>query len=266
MDNSALLGQLFNSCKRVFQLPPPALKYQQQCKTGLNYQEIQKKDILTLDEAAFYIGTDSKTLLAEVSCGHIPGGELAGRWLFYKWALAQCFAEYRQPRLDEIDEDISESSAEESSELIGLNTIPAPDWEYYAAWMQCVKIRHLVRELQEKMQSGMNLHELVEQPTLNKLAEEIQELWWQTAVREEDLQIQHFDKLWDWEKQAKKYYDEFKLILETRVTRKGPEYRLNFRDKWNGEPISESNLLPIQIDWSPIESFWKDTRRFDYVI
>jgi len=28
----------------------------------------------------------------------------------------------------------------------------------------------------------------------------------------------------------------------------------------------ESNLLPIQSDWSPIEFFWKDTRRYDYAV
>lgn len=97
--------------------------------------------------------------------------------------------------------------------LGGLDSIPTPNWGYYDAWMQCIKIRYLVRELQELMRSEMNLHELVEKPTLNKLAEEIQELWWQTAVREEDLQIQHFDKLWDWEKKAKQHYSTFNLNL-----------------------------------------------------
>lgn len=104
MSKSALVEQLFNSCKRVFQLPLPASKSRQQCKTGLNYQEIQRKDILTLDEAAFYVGTNPATLLEEVSCGHIPGGQLAGQWLFYKWALAQQFAGYRQPCDDEPDD------------------------------------------------------------------------------------------------------------------------------------------------------------------
>lgn len=112
MSNSALLGQLFDSCRQVFQLSLPALKSRQQCKTGLNYQEIQKKDILTLDEAAFYIGADPEILLQEVSCGHIPGGQLAGQWLFYKWALAQQFAGYRQPCDDEAD-DVFENFQQE---------------------------------------------------------------------------------------------------------------------------------------------------------
>lgn len=91
----------------VLSLIPPdylALQFRQRYKRGLNYQEIQKKDILTLNEAALYIGTDPETLLAEVSCGHLPGGQLAGQWLFYKWALAQRFAGYRQPGNDEPDD------------------------------------------------------------------------------------------------------------------------------------------------------------------
>lgn len=150
--------------------------------------------------------------------------------------------------------------------LGGLDSIPTPDWEYYAAWMQCVKIRHLVRELQELMRSEMNLHELVEKPTLNKLAEEIQELWWQIVVREEDLQIQHFDKLWDWEKKAKEHYSTFKLILNTRVFHNVPEYKLTFQDFRNGETISQSDQLPVQVEWCPVDNFWLDTRRYDYAI
>ena len=86
MATSALLAQLLQKIK--FRLPPIASPSHQPYKRGLNYQEIQKKDILTLNEAALYIGTDPETLLAEVSCGHIPGGQLAGQWLFYKWARA----------------------------------------------------------------------------------------------------------------------------------------------------------------------------------
>jgi hypothetical protein len=59
MTTSALLAQLLQSIK--FRLPPIASPSQQPYKTGLNYQEIQKKDILTLDEAAFYVGTNPET-------------------------------------------------------------------------------------------------------------------------------------------------------------------------------------------------------------
>ena len=146
-----------------------------------------------------------------------------------------------------------------------LNSIPAFDWEYYQAWMQCVKIRHLVEELQRKMHSGVSIHELVEAPTLDKLGEEIQELWWQTAIKEEDLQIQYFDEIWNWEKKAKDHYNEFKLTLETRITRNQPECRLNFQSRWDGKTILESDVLPVQAEWLPLESFWKDARRYDYV-
>ncbi|PSB25847.1 pentapeptide repeat-containing protein [Chlorogloea sp. CCALA 695] len=112
MTTSALLAQLLQGVKLAFRFPPVASPSRQRYKRELNYQEIQKKDILTLDEAAFYIGTDPEILLEEVSCGHIPGGQLAGQWLFYKWALAQQFAGYRQPGNDEPD-DIFENFQEE---------------------------------------------------------------------------------------------------------------------------------------------------------
>ena len=112
MSKSAILRQLFNSCKRAFQLPLPASKFNQQYEIKLQYQKLKDKDILTLDEAAFYVGTNPATLLEEVICGHIPGGQLAGQWLFYKWALAQQFAGYRQPGNDEPD-DIFENFQEE---------------------------------------------------------------------------------------------------------------------------------------------------------
>ena len=113
MTTSALLAQLLQKIKLAFRLPPIALQSCQRYKTGLNYQEIQKKDILTLDEAAVYIGTDPETLLVEVSLGHLPGRQLAGQWLFYKWALAQRFAGYRQPGDDESDDDGFENFQEE---------------------------------------------------------------------------------------------------------------------------------------------------------
>lgn len=149
-------------------------------------------------------------------------------------------------------------------ESINFDSIPASDWEYYQAWMQCVKIRQLVKELQEKMYSGMNIHSLVEATTLDKLAEEMHQLWWHTEWKEEDLQLEYFVKLWDWKKKAQKHYSNFKLILNTRVVDHRPEYRLNFQSLWNGELISESDQLPVQIEWCPVESFWQDTRRYDY--
>ena len=60
MTTSALMEQLLKSIKLAFRLSPIILQSRQHYKTGLNYQEIQKKDILTLDEAAFYIGITSQ--------------------------------------------------------------------------------------------------------------------------------------------------------------------------------------------------------------
>lgn len=94
MTKSAFLRQLFNSCKRAFQLPLPASKFNQQCEIKLQYQKIKHKDILTLDEAAFYVGTNPATLLEEVICGHIPGGQLAEQWHFSKSALSEHFSIY----------------------------------------------------------------------------------------------------------------------------------------------------------------------------
>ena len=116
MTTSALLAQLFQSVLLAFRFPPVASPSRQPYKRELNYQEIQKKDILTLDEAAFYIGTNPEILLEEVSLGHIPGGQLAGKWLFYKWALAQRFAGYQQSEdfEDDIYEDFPEQITQES--------------------------------------------------------------------------------------------------------------------------------------------------------
>lgn len=103
MSKPALLEQIFQTIKLPFWFPLVDFQPNQGHATELNYEEIQKKDILTLDEAALYIRTDPETLLEEVSLGHIPGGQLAGRWLFYKWALTQRFAGYQQP--DHFEED-----------------------------------------------------------------------------------------------------------------------------------------------------------------
>lgn len=68
----------------------------------------------------------------------------------------------------------------------------------------------------------MLIHDLVEEPILDNLAQEINQLWRQTSTKEEDLQIKYFDEIWNWKKDAEKHYEKFKLILETRVTRNGP--------------------------------------------
>lgn len=87
--------------------------------------------------------------------------------------------------------------------LDSLDTIPASDWKYFDAWMQCIKIRKLIEELQEAMHSGVSIHELVEKPTLDELGEEMHQLWWHTEWKEEDIQVKYFGQIWDWKKRLK---------------------------------------------------------------
>jgi len=122
MTKAALLVQLLQRIKLVFRLPLAVSPSCQWYKTQPDYQEIQKKDILTLDEAAAYISTDPKILLKEVSCGHIPGGQLAGQWLFYKWALAQRFAGYQQSDYFEED-DITENFPEQIPQVCDAKVV-----------------------------------------------------------------------------------------------------------------------------------------------
>ena len=120
MTKSALL-QLFQSIKLAFPLPLAASPSRQRYKRGLNYDEIQKKDILTLQEAAFYIGTDPETLVEEVRLGHIPGGQLADQWLFYRWALTQQFAGYQQR--EHFEDDTSENFLDKIPQVCDVKTV-----------------------------------------------------------------------------------------------------------------------------------------------
>lgn len=60
----------------------------------LQHQELEYKDILTLQEAAFYLSTDPGTLLEEVVLGKLPGGRLGGQWHFCKSTLTEHFSIY----------------------------------------------------------------------------------------------------------------------------------------------------------------------------
>lgn len=121
MTESTLLTQLLQKIKLASGFSLTTLQSHQPYKTGLNYQAIQKKDILTLDEAAFYVGIDPATLVEEVKLGHLPGGQLAGQWRFYKWALTQQFAGYQQP--DHFEEDISENFLEEIPQVCDVKAV-----------------------------------------------------------------------------------------------------------------------------------------------
>ncbi len=54
--------------------------------------EIRRKDIINLEEAAFYLGFDPKVIAEEARAGHLPAGEIAGQWRFNRWALIEYFA------------------------------------------------------------------------------------------------------------------------------------------------------------------------------
>lgn len=122
MASSALLKQLLQRIKLASGFSLTTLQPHQPYNIKLNYQEIQKKDILTLDEAAFYVGINPDTLVEEVKLGHLPGGQLAGQWLFYRLALTQQFAGYQQP--DYFEEDnISENFLGEISQVCDAKAV-----------------------------------------------------------------------------------------------------------------------------------------------
>jgi excisionase family DNA binding protein len=60
-------------------------------------KKLQHQNILTLSEAADYLGSDMGTLVEEVASGHLPGGKLAGKWLFSRTALRDHFSVYHGP-------------------------------------------------------------------------------------------------------------------------------------------------------------------------
>jgi hypothetical protein len=54
--------------------------------------KIRRKDIITLEEAAFYLGFEPRVIAEEARAGHLPAGEIAGQWRFNRWALIEYFA------------------------------------------------------------------------------------------------------------------------------------------------------------------------------
>jgi excisionase family DNA binding protein len=59
------------------------------------YSYIKEKEILSVEEAAFYLGTDTGTLLEEVTSGRLPGGQIGKEWFFSKWALLCHLSSYQ---------------------------------------------------------------------------------------------------------------------------------------------------------------------------
>ncbi len=52
---------------------------------------IGSQELLTLEEAAFYIGCSQEILLQEVRLGKIPGGKLGKKWYFHMYSLQEHF-------------------------------------------------------------------------------------------------------------------------------------------------------------------------------
>jgi len=67
--------------------------------------EIATKDMLDLEDAAFYLGVNTGTLLEEAGLGYFPGGRLAGEWRFYKYMLQHQFSIYQKSREAKVSEE-----------------------------------------------------------------------------------------------------------------------------------------------------------------
>jgi len=67
--------------------------------------EILAKEILNLEEAAFYLDIEPGLLLEEAALGYLPGGCLAGEWRFYRGMLQHQFACYQKSREAKISEE-----------------------------------------------------------------------------------------------------------------------------------------------------------------
>lgn len=233
-------------------------------------QVLKAAEVLTLEEAGQYLRVDPQVLLAEVIKGAIPGCHLGQEWRFSVTALEGAMRGVRATKATENSSIFNENLfpdrlSEELLRQIEFDITPPRTWEYYSAWMICIEIRRLAIDLQEKMFSGALLHDLVTASTLDRLAEKWSELWHHTYYKDEDLQYRNFYDMWQWHKKAECYYADYKVFLGTRITRERAEYQLTFTGKTSGEMVLKSDTLPVQVSWSPIEEFWQDSRRYDYL-
>lgn len=253
---------------KVIAKPSDSMNSQQQDRV------MKAKEILTLEQAAQYLQIDPQILAVEVTKGIIPACQLGGEWRFSMTALESAMNREQATQESKIDSGISSmlseklfpnSFSEELLKQIELDITPPRSWEYYSTWMICIEIRRLAIDLQEKMFAGVLLHDLVSASTLDRLAEKWSDLWQHTYYKDEDLQYRNFYDLWQWHKKAECYYADYKVFLGTRITRERAEYKLTFIGRRSGEMVLQSDKLPVQKSWSPIEMFWKDSRRYDYL-
>lgn len=208
-------------------------------------QALKAREILALEEAAQYLRVHPQVLVAEVAKGIIPGCQLGGEWRFsvtaLEWALSRCL----------------------TGDSVNLESTPDANWEYADTWITCIEIRQLVRGIQEMMLSGQSIHDLVAAPSYKQLCKVLRQFYRQTETREEDLQYQYFHEIGEWKKKAQSHYWEYKLSLGTWITGNSPQYQLLFENLSTGAMITHSNELPVQTEWTPLEEFWKDSRRYD---
>lgn len=208
-------------------------------------QALKAKEVLTLEEAGQLLRVDPQVLLLEVTKGTIPGCHLGEEWRFSATALI----------------GILSSCLPEDS--VNLELVPDSDWEYSGAWITCIEIRQLIREIQEMMLSGQSIHDLVAASSYEQLCKVLRQFYRQTETREEDLQYQYFREIGEWKKRAQAHYWEYKLSLGTWVTGNSPQYKLLFENLSTGAMVTHSDELPVQTEWTPLEEFWIDSRRYD---
>ncbi len=94
MKQTVFLPELFLTMKRVLKFPLIRHRITEEEMRKLKCQKLKHKDILTLNEAAFFLGIDIEVVYREASQGNLPGAKLGGQWYFYKSALTRLFSTY----------------------------------------------------------------------------------------------------------------------------------------------------------------------------
>jgi len=94
MKQITFLQELFLNVKQIWKIPLIKREITEEQKSNLKYQRLKHKDILTLDEAAFFLDVAIEVVCREASQGNLPGAKLGGQWYFYKSALTRLFSTY----------------------------------------------------------------------------------------------------------------------------------------------------------------------------
>ena len=94
MKQAIFLQELFLTMKQVLKSLVIGHRITEEQICALKYQRLKHKDILTLNEAAFFLDLDIEVVCREASQGNLPGAKLGGQWYFYKSALMRLFSIY----------------------------------------------------------------------------------------------------------------------------------------------------------------------------